>query len=58
MNEEFDRAKDWFDKRTHESMTRKPLESEEVAKMMNPKIVIAGCLGIAATKKAVDRMVR
>lgn len=58
MNEEFDRAKTWFDSRTHESMTRKPLKYEDVAKMMNPRIVIAICLGISATKKAVDRMVR
>ena len=38
-------------------MTRKPLRQEDVLKMVNPKLVLAVCLGVSATKKAVDRLV-
>jgi len=57
LNESFESAKRWFDSQEHESMTRKPLNTETVKKMVNPKIVIAVCLLISGTKQAVDRII-
>jgi hypothetical protein len=57
LNESFESAKNWFDGQEHESMTRKPLKTDTVKKMVNPKIVIAACLMISGAKQAVDRLV-
>lgn len=58
LNESFESAKKWFDSQQHESMTRKPLNNDEVKKMLDPKKVIFACLLISGVKKTVDRLVR
>ena len=58
LNNQFESAKKWFDDQTHESMTRKPLSTEDVKKMVDPRIVIGACLLITGAKKGVDQMVR
>ena len=39
-------------------MTRKPLTTDEVKKMVDPKLVLGACLLITGAKKGVDRVVR
>ena len=58
INQSFDSAQEWFDKRTHESMTRKPLSTEAVKKMVNPKVVLGSLILISGCKKSVDLLVR
>ena len=58
LNHEFESAKSWFDSQTHESMTRKPLDTEDVKKMVDPKKVIGACLLSFGAKKAVDVIVK
>ena len=58
LNDEFESAKGWFDKQTHESMTRKHLSSEDVQKMVDPKKVIGACLLSFGVKKVVDVVVK
>ena len=58
LNDDFESAKTRFDNQTHESMTRKHLSTEDVKKMVDPKVVIMACLLISGVKKTVDRLVR
>ena len=47
-----------FDKETHESMTRKPIKTKDLPKVINPTKVIVATLLITGFKKTVDRLVR
>ena len=55
---DFEAAKQWFDSQERDSLRRKPMKSKEVAKMVGPARVIAGCILLSGTKKTVDRLVR
>ena len=58
LNSSFESAKSLFDGQTHESMTRKPLSTEDVKKMVDPRKVIAVCILISGAKKTVDCIVK
>ena len=57
LNQGFEDAKKVFDSQSHESMTRKHLTTDEVKRMVDPKIVIATCLFMTGVKKTVDKIV-
>lgn len=58
LNEDFESAKKMFDGQTHESMTRKHLSTDDVKKMVDPKVIVCACLLISGVKKTVDRLVK
>ena len=58
LKDEFKRAEKEFDEQTHESMTRKPIQTEDVKKMVDPAKVVVACLLLSGVKKTVDRLVR
>ena len=55
---DFEEAKRMFDSETHESMTRKPIKTKDLPKIMNPAKVVLATLLITGMKKSVDRLVR
>ena len=55
---DFEDAKKLFDQQTHESMTRKPIKTKDLPKVMNPAKVVLATLLITGLKKSVDRLVR
>jgi len=58
LNDSFESAKTKFDSTTHESMTRKHLSTDDVKKMVDPKVVLLACLLISGVKQTCDRLVR
>ena len=57
QDQSFESAKKWFDERTHESMTRRPLEDKEFKKVLPMKNVIMGLMFLFGTNKAVCRVI-
>ena len=47
-----------FDQETHESMTRKPIKTKDLPKIVNPAKIVVATLLITGFKKTVDRLVR
>lgn len=58
LDNSFEDAKRQFDKETHESLTRKPIKTKDLPKIINPVKVILACFLFSGFKKTVDRLVR